>query len=332
MMMVHQFNVNNLPDSDFENGSYEFLLKGNECRLKDSRRTPGILEDVYEDTGFFRWRITDFEDKGKFWDLPIETVFNFQFRRNLSLKIPEIQSSKYKTIANKFDRPLVIERDASASFNTENLLVEKVKEAENWLVAYSKFFQNKNQLNQKGGKGSTELMNDFRRYMESRDLWDLEEKTSEMYVLNPHSGEWFKGIEIVCAELGLADYVGKVIRTPDIWEGRGHKNLRCEYVLHRIAFLRAFFRLAEIECLTLYRGMATEGPWIPNRKKTFSSWSFDIKVAESFTRFHETQFKNVYLIKREVPIKQLFMTYLETEAMNRQYSEAEAIIFNDLDF
>lgn len=36
-------------------------------------------------------------------------------------------------------------------------------------------------------------------------------------------------------------------------------------------------------------------------------------------------------MKREVtdPVEKLFMTYFETEAMNRQYKEAEALVLYD---
>ena len=35
------------------------------------------------------------------------------------------------------------------------------------------------------------------------------------------------------------------------------------------------------------------------------------------------------LVRQSVPVERLFMSYLETEQMNRQYTEAEAVLLND---
>lgn len=51
----------------------------------DLRRTPGQIESICLDSGFFRWRIKDFEDVGKYWDVPIEDVSRYQFAKSSKL-------------------------------------------------------------------------------------------------------------------------------------------------------------------------------------------------------------------------------------------------------
>ena len=84
-MEIHKFNKNMLPDSVFVQGSVKYLVTGNKCRLLDIRRTPGIIEDYFENSAMFRWRITDFEDKGKYWDIPAEDIIRYQFTKDSKL-------------------------------------------------------------------------------------------------------------------------------------------------------------------------------------------------------------------------------------------------------
>jgi hypothetical protein len=77
-MSIHESNANSLPDSDFVKGDIKYLVKQNKCRLLDGRRTPGYIEDYFVDSAMFRWRITDFEDKGGYWDVPAENISSYQ--------------------------------------------------------------------------------------------------------------------------------------------------------------------------------------------------------------------------------------------------------------
>jgi hypothetical protein len=64
---------------------------GNECRLFDKRRTPGIIIGMDQDSGFFRWEVSDFEDKGKYWDVTFERVASYQFKKgSRELDAPEV--------------------------------------------------------------------------------------------------------------------------------------------------------------------------------------------------------------------------------------------------
>jgi hypothetical protein len=164
--------------------------------------------------------------------------------------------------------------------------------------------------------------------MESQHIEHLEQKTADIVVMNPYSGEWIKGMRVAFAEMGLVDYHDKIPRTKDIFTGVGSKALRRKYILHRLSFIRAYFELLGISEIVLFRGMSSTKEWGPVRQRSLVSFTFNKKVAESFANFGKPKdFKHAYLLKRTIPVEKLFMSYLETEAMNRQYKEAEALIF-----
>jgi hypothetical protein len=203
--------------------------------------------------------------------------------------------------------------------------------------------------------------------MASVGLKEIEEKTAGGIVLNPNSGEWVKGMEIVLAEMGLVRYRSKVTRTKDVFEGLGAKDRRRRYLTHRLAFVRAYLSLLGLSEVTLYRGIAVEDmsvsvggagggtgsegtipgasfekarPSVGSEGERFAeerdrartrgslvSYTFNLKVARSFCHFdRESRFKRSYLLKRTVPVERVFMTYLETDAMNERYKEAEAVV------
>ena len=110
---------------------------------------------------------------------------------------------------------------------------------------------------------------------------ELEKRTANQLLLNPNSGEWFKGHLITIAELGLTNYSGKIIRDETTFKDIGIKELRKKYILHRLAFLRALFKLNSMIHLLLYRGMPSERGW-KNRKRSMIHMIFSKEVAEDF--------------------------------------------------
>lgn len=102
-MAVYQRNKDMLPESEFVPGQIAYLVAGNHCRLLDGRRTPGVIEAYFPESAMFRWRILDFEDKGKFWDVPAEDATRYQFAKgaktidhNAVLAVLEA-TNKYRT-------------------------------------------------------------------------------------------------------------------------------------------------------------------------------------------------------------------------------------------
>ncbi len=323
-MGIHEYDENMLPDDQFYPGELKYLVKGNTCRYLDGRRTPGIIEEYFEDSAMFRWRITKFEDKGKYWDLPAEKIVKFRFPiKSSTLDNTEINRMKEKI--EKFNIFQEININQKQQEETELKIKEQENKIIKWLEKNSQFFNSNQKLDLLSSVGNNSIQNDLTMYMKYQGLYELEKKTAETIVLNPYSGEWMKGMGIVLAEMGLEPYKGKVSRTKEIFEGIGRKKLRRKYLIYRMGFIRAFFHLLGINEVILYRGMSTEGEW-NQPPKVFSSWSTRLEVAQSFSGFEADKFKQVYLIKRAIDVNKIFMTFIETKEMNNQYKESEVLL------
>lgn len=328
-MSIHKYNKNALPDSEFILGSIKLLVPGNKLRLLDNRRTPGVIKQFFHESAMFQWEITDFEDKGKCWQIPAEEVIHYQFAKDsASLKEDEVSLLEQKI--KQFQKKLSINANPLDLKTTLSEIRTLKTSITDWLNIHSSFFQQNLKLDLDLDTGSEFLTQDLINYMKSQGLQNLEQRTADTIVMNPFSGEWIKGMSIVFAEMGLADYNDTIPRTKDVFTGDGSKTLRRKYILHRLSFIRAYFELSGISEIVLFRGMSSSKKWKPVRPRSLVSFTFNKKVAESFANFGKAKdSEHSYLLKRTVPVEKLFMTYLETEAMNRQYKEAEALIFYD---
>jgi hypothetical protein len=322
---IHQSEKNMAPDSDFIPGDIELLSEGNACRLLDPRRTPGVIERLMDDCAMFRWRISNFEHKGKCWDLPAEDVVNYQFSKAAARLDPGRVESLRAAIWD-LQKPLVIDAPDGVREETETEIAVAQREITGWLESESRFLASREGIKIDSRDGPQSLADDLKRYMASVGMEKIEKKTAGGVVLNPNSGEWVKGMEIVLAELGLVRYQSKVTRTQGVFEGLGEKEQRRRYLLHRLGFVRACFGLLGIQEITLYRGGKIEEGRI-KPPSVFASYTFSLEVARSFCDFdRDSRFKQSYLIKRAIPVERVFMTYLETGAMNENYKEAEALV------
>jgi len=154
----------------------------------------------------------------------------------------------------------------------------------------------------------------------------LEKLSQELMVLNPNSGEWFKGLYIVMAEMGLTNYEGKIPRTKSTFTGIGEKERRRTYIQTRLGFVRAMFDYYGLSQVTIYRGMSSESDFKKvNRSLLNMTFSYD--VANAFADMSTEQYKTSYIVKWTVPASKLFMTCYETNEMNQRYKEKEAIVF-----
>lgn len=325
-MSIHESNANSLPDSDFVKGDIKYLVKQNKCRLLDGRRTPGYIEDYFVDSAMFRWRITDFEDKGNYWDVPAEDISSYQILKG-SRELNDIDFKKIALKITEFNKELIIEIDELEQARTEKEILDTEQKIIQWLKENSQFVRIGEKLNLDSTEGNMALINDLKNYMKTIEMDLLEEKTAKQIVLNPNS-EWIKGMNIVLAEMGVVSYKNKISRGEQIFQEIGEKSLRVKYLIHRIAFVRAYFHLLKITEVLVYRGMCTEGEWNDFYEKSLTSWTFNLQAALSFCDLDKlSKYKNGYIFKRTIPIENLFMTYIETEAMNKQYRESEAILF-----
>lgn len=328
LLAIHEFDDDMLSDDNYLKGHIRYLVTGNQCRLLDGRRTTGYIEEYFHDSGMFRWRIVKYEDEGKYWDLPAEQVSRFQFYKD-SHELNEINIEAIKQTIEKFDKSHIINIDTDEKVKSEKEIMECQHSVKRWLLNHSQLVRSNSKLDSKDCSGSPLLWEDLKTYMESVGFEEEERRTAELMVLNPNSGEWIKGMSIVLAEMGLVSYKGKTPRTKDIFFGLGAKKNRRAYIIHRLAFIRVFFSLMNVSEVTLYRGMCSENRWSPIQR-TYLPCTLNLDVAKAFSNFDDgSKFQISYLVKITTPIEKLFMTFLETEAMNRQYQEAEVIILYD---
>jgi hypothetical protein len=324
--MIHEFDPDMLPDDAFVPGSLEHLVPGNRGRLLDPRRTPVSVVEIRPVTGEFVVEIAGFEDRGARWVVPFEEVEHYQFDPDGARARAEDVTAWREAVA-RFDRPLAVPRDEERRPETLAEIEERERAARRWLGTSSRFFGSGRELSpaRDDRRGEPELATDLGSFLGERGLAGMETAFAEQYVSNPYSGERIKGHRIVLAELGLVALEDKAIRDPDLFAGEWSRARREDHVLWRLAFLRAVFRTAGLETVTLYRGMAVDGAPRPPRNQTFVSASFSFEVARSLFEPRNPGTNGV-LLRQEVPVDRLFMTYLETEAMNRQFLEAEAVL------
>ena len=80
--------------------------------------------------------------------------------------------------------------------------------------------------------------------------------------------------------------------------------------------------------MTLYRAAAVDGPLPQSSPASFVSATFSAAVAEDhFQGGRATQ--TAVMWRARLPVERVFMTFLETPALNQRYREAEAILIGD---
>ena len=329
-MPIYQRDDNSPRDSDFEPGEQVHLVVGNGGRLLDPRRTPVRIVDLRLSAGAFTVRLEAFEDEGELWEVPLEDVSRYQFARGQeragSATLSEIQSA-----IERFDRPLRIRAAEEDGLRTAKSLEALSTEASDWLRRESRFLQAAGRLpDPETREGVPTLWADLRAYLSARNLWGIEDAFARRFVSNPNSGELVKGHRIVLAELGLVPFEGKIVRDRELFSGEWSRERRADHILSRMAFVRSLFKSLGLARVSLYRGMSCAGPLRPPENGTFVSASFSRAIAAA--HFDSGDESSTGALHRQaIPIDRLFMTYYETEPMNRHYREAEAVLLHDAD-
>lgn len=313
-------------DDHFDTGTIAHLVVGNKGRVLDGRRTPGYIESFDEESAMFIWRITAFEDKGKCWEIPAEEISSYQFRKGSALltqsKVDQIE--KHCEILNK---KLCIPKREDMLAETEASILEQEHTAWKWILQNSHFYKSGKTLDFHAYEGEPLLFADLEAYLRELGFDVLERTTAEQYLLNPYSGEWIKGMKITMAEMGLISYYGANTRKKETFSGIGTKELRRNYIIARIAFVRSFFKLYGLAEVPLYRGMSSTIDFYAT-PHTLISTTFSFDTAMSFADLSaDSTARSAYCVKFTCPVNCLFMTFFETKQFSKQYKEQEAIIF-----
>jgi len=324
---IHAFDPAMAPDSEFEPGQLHHLAPGNAGRMLDRRRTPVRVLEVRTATGQWVAEVTGFEDAGARWVLPLESVAHYQFA-NGSPRADEAEVARMRAAVRAFNRPGDLPPNHRRRAATRQALQKLAREAGAWLKAESRFLAAGGTLDIRGRSGHPLLVQDLEAWMKSRELWDLEEVFAATLVSHPASNEVVKGHAMALAYLGLAGYAGTIARDPETLAGPWAIERRARHILVRLAFVRELLAAVGIATPVLYRAVSSEEPIAPRPPASFVHATFSLEVAMSLFG-PEWEGRSARLERQAVPATRVFMTYLETAAMNRQFREAEAVLIAD---
>lgn len=304
----------------------KYLVPGNRGRMLNRLRTSFEITRLLPDVGMFEIEILEHEDKGSRWRLPYEDVVSYEFLDDSQVLPAEACVELVRTII-KFDQPLIIPRDESKRPETLRLIAEDRTKCRQWLKEKGvKPFDPEPYIASK--TGSKLFIDLAQEYLQLENLEKLDTEFSTNFVRNPHSGELIKGHSIVLAELGLVDFSGKIIRDNTLFNGRWSKSRRAKHIIKRLALTQGLWSLTNLSSVTLYRAYGHPEAFVA-RQPSFISTTFSFEVADEI--FKAPTNLVATLLRQEAPLDRLFMTFLETGAMNRQYHEAEAIVLADRD-
>jgi hypothetical protein len=307
------------PDSEFEPGSLALLVPGNAGRLLDPRRTPVSVVAADAERGSFTVRVEAFEDAGVTWELFLAEVTRFHFERGAD-RLGSAEVGRLDAARARFDKPLCIDadpKDRAASIR------EIAKRRARVAAAVAELDLSTDLISQaiddRIGTGPAFRLTE--RLLTDQRLAGLEQELLGPLISNPRSGEMVKGHAVVLADLGLCPYRGRVVRDPHLFDGSKSREARRDHILWRMALTQEIWANAQEP--TVYRVVSSDHGIEPGSPSLVSG-TFSEAVAESHIGGGTTR-RHSKLITRSLPLHRLFMTFLETEAMNEPYREAEAL-------
>ena len=324
---IYQSDPEAAPDTEFVAGELSRLVVGNRGRLLDARRTPITITAVQPATGSFEVEIGAFEDAGARWELALDQIERFQFAPDAAAA-PADAIAAFRAAAEKFDRPLRIECDPGARERTFGRIAAARASARALLTRDPLIASIDPAAHIERRDGEPRLYTLLEEFLAADGLSKLDRSFSQTFVSNPGSGELVKGHAIVLAELGLCPYDGKVVRNPELFAEPWSKPRRAGHLIARLGFVQELWSLWGYEAVTLYRAAATDGRLGPPPRSSFVSTTFSRDVAAAhFEGGAATQAAAIW--RQRTPVDRLFMTFLETGAMNQRFREAEAVVIAD---
>ena len=322
---VYASDPNARSDDAFEAGTLTHLVPGVAGRLRDPRRTPVSVVAIKTATGFVHIRIEGFEDTGAIWEVPLEDVDRFQFERG-GPRATDAEVDAMEAAIERFARQQTIEAHAVERERTNQRIDDQRTEASQWLARHSRFLAAGGALpDPSTRRGDPALAADLEAWTEERGVQEIEQAFARTFVSNPGSGEIVKGHRIVLAELGLTGYSGSIVRDPATFERAWTRERRAQHMIARLSFIRALFERLGVRELTLWRGVYAEGGLRRRAGHSFVSTSLNEGVARSHYQSGPARATHA-LVRQDVSVDRLFMTYYETAAMNTVFLEAEAVV------
>jgi hypothetical protein len=254
--------------------------------------------------------------------MSFEDIVNFQFYKNSSI-VSDKELTSINEVINQYSTVLKIKPKVKNRKETELRINKEIE----YLRSKYKLGFGVNENISDLVSNKMEIQKIYEEYLLSFNLNYIDEKISRMIVSNPYSGELLKHLAVELADIGLIEYYGKVLKPlPSI----PSKECLSSYIIKRLSFVRYLFIENSINKVPLYRGMSSSSKWtiFP---KSFSSWTLDYSVASDLAQLQKSNnsMEIAYIFKRLTHIDEVFMTCIETKAMNAKYDEKEVLLFNN---
>jgi hypothetical protein len=337
---MYQADPGSLPDEQFAAGDPGWLVPGNEGRLLDARRTPVRVRHVDMSLGFFEIEILAFEDAGASWQMPLEDVTKFQFSKD-GTQAEAASVTAMNAAIRALSHQIRIDADSVTGQQTRQRIAAERERADAWLTAVGAPDEIDPARHIDSRRGLPEACRWLAEYLaEARadappgdagwpgaGLAEMDSELAARYVRNPESGDLVVAHLIVMAELGLCSFRGRAVRDPAAESGGWSKERRAAHIVVRSGFVQALWRRASRPGPMIYRGIGLRdgSAALADRGNALVSATFSRAVAES--HFEADRAPAAALLRRQLPVERLFMTFLETAAMNERYLEAEAVLF-----
>jgi hypothetical protein len=319
---VYESDAQMRPDLEFVPAGLDRLVAGNRGRLLDARRTPITVVGVSAHRGSFSVRVDAFEDAGATWELFLGEIGRFQFERDTA-RAPQREVDDLQESLTRFDRELEIESSPRALEESRMEIGSRREEVRGLLAARPNVMALDVGEAIRRREGDPALYGFLESFLESRGIDRTERDLLTPLVSNPRSGEMVKGHAIVLAELGFCSYRGPAARDPDLFMGDGSKESRREHILWRMALTQAVW--SGFGPVPLFRAAATEGVLRRSSHESIVSATFSKDVADSHFEGGPTT-RAAMLMRQDLPLDRLLMTFLETRALNDRFREAEAVL------
>ncbi len=322
---VYQHDPDSPGDGDFEPGTLAHLIAGSRARMLDPRRTPVTVIGVDRVRGEFELEVGAFEDTGARWQLPVEDVSRFQFGRG-SERLAAEEVRELEQLVARLARRIKVPVEPEARERTLQDLAQERERLRPQLTRRPALRAIELERCVRAREGSSDAAAALEELLAAEGLASLERSLTETYVSNPSSGEVVKGHAIVIAEMGLCPYAGKAVRDETLFEGDGARDHRRRHILLRMAFIQELASLLDLAVVELYRGSALSDALEARSPASLVAATFSREVA---TSHFDSDADAAVLARQRVPVSRLFMTFLETAAMNDRYHEAEAALIGD---
>jgi hypothetical protein len=312
---------------DLSEADLAHLVTGQTLYLSDPRNTPVEVLSRDPSTASFSARVSDFEDMGAKWILPLWDVSKFLVTPGAQM-LTDGERATLKGRCVALDRTMQINAGADDYDRTQAKVVELQREICGWLEDnFPKLPANPAAMTT-GKQPCSQWSLALEKIMISKGLLEIDQAFAAQYASNPKAGEMIKGHQIVLAELGLTSYQGHVVRDPRTFDGEFAKPQRRAHILIRLAFMQAMLCALQMTSVPLFRTIYSNDKLDEPKNTGFVSTTFSADVASALFRTgQKTHFAATYW--QRVPPDRMFMSYFETPELSRRFQEAEAVLLFD---